>query len=491
MCMIWAEKHSPKDIDEVAGNQDAREEIKRWALDWQRGKVGEPLLIYGPAGNGKTSAAKAIARTMQWEIVEMNAGDLRDKESVERIVGSASTSNTLSGGRKLILIDEVDSIGRNDRGGSPAIVDLMKNAKQPVILTCNELYAKNMASIRGESRKLEFKKVNVSTIRNVLKKIAEKENREIDEQNLEAIAKNSSGDLRSAINDLQANLVGGEDARNRKRNIFETMGAILKTMDYKKARSAGMEADVDRDMLKAWTEENIPLEYEDWGDNAKAFEAMSRADVFDGRILRRQQWGLLRYSGDLSSAGVALAKKETYHKFTKYSYPSKIRTLGANKGERAKRKEICKKIGRVCSCSIKEAQKYLPLVALMGEQNLIGLKNLFGFEEEELAFLIKATEAKVQKILKGEVKEEKPKKEKKAKKSEREKGEGKEEDKKKEAEEKENADSEIEKVTKEIGVPEKEAKETKNKRGTAEQKGKEKEAKEPVKKNNATLDQFF
>ena len=49
---------------------------------------------------------------------------------------------------------------------------------------------------------------------------------------------------------------------------------------------------------------------------------LSKADIFDGRIKRRQYYGLLKYSSVLMTYGVAAAKKEKYKKFTRYRFPS-------------------------------------------------------------------------------------------------------------------------------------------------------------------------
>ena len=97
--MLWTEKHRPRRISEVVGNPTAIDELKRWALDWERGKKGEPLLVWGPPGCGKGATAFALAETMGWDITEMNASDLRNKESVRRVVGHAGVSAGLFGKR--------------------------------------------------------------------------------------------------------------------------------------------------------------------------------------------------------------------------------------------------------------------------------------------------------------------------------------------------------------------------------------------------------
>ncbi|MCX6775618.1 MAG: replication factor C large subunit [Candidatus Micrarchaeota archaeon] len=394
--MLLSDKYHPKNLEEFAGNPEAVEGIKRWAFDWERGKAGRPILIHGSPGVGKSALAYALAGSMKWPIVEMNASDLRDEESVRRIVGEASTSDTLFGGRRLVLIDEVDGLQRSDRGGNKAIVEVVKNATQPVILTANDIWKPALASIRTASTVIPMRKVNSRTIASILKKIAVKEEMKVADEVVIGIANNSSGDLRSAINDLQALGEGSIGSaviigqRDRGKNIFDSVRSVFKATGFAEAREVMRGVD-DRDMFVKWIEENIPLEYEKAGEIGRAFEMLSRADVFDGRIMRRQHWGFMRYSNDLATAGVALAKEEPYHKFVKYQFPRIISALGSSRGERAMRKAVGLKIGRRCHLSSKDAVGiFLPLLSAVCKEsgNAQKVQDYFDFDDEELEYII-------------------------------------------------------------------------------------------------------
>ena len=87
---LFTEKYSPKKLDDVIGNDDGRKEMKTWALEFERNKIQKPLLIYGPPGIGKTSAVRALAREMEWTLVETNASDVRDPESLRKAIGENS-----------------------------------------------------------------------------------------------------------------------------------------------------------------------------------------------------------------------------------------------------------------------------------------------------------------------------------------------------------------------------------------------------------------
>lgn len=391
--MLWAEKHAPKRIEEIVGNGESVEEIRKWALDWKREKNGKPILLCGPPGVGKSALAYALANSMGWEIVEMNASDLRNKDSIERVAGAASSSSTLSGERRLVLIDEVDGLQRNDRGGAAAVLNIIRNARQPVILTANDYWEQSLLTIRTECKKVELRRINFHSVAKVLQRIAEKEGVELDREAAEAIAGEVKGDLRAAINDLQATASGRKKVRmgemyagrrDHEKNVFEAVRIVLKSTSYAEAVEADQGLEVDHDMFKRWIEENIPIEYEKPEDVARAFDALSKADIFDGRIMRRQYWGFLRYSSVLMTAGVALAKEERYKKFSKYGFPSIVRKLSASKKQRSMEKEIGLKVGERCHCSWRRARGYFPLLALLPKEDV---QSYFSLSDEELAFI--------------------------------------------------------------------------------------------------------
>ena len=81
--MDWAEKYRPQHLDEILGNAAAVKQMALWAQTWTSDSA--PLLLIGKPGIGKTSAALALARDMNWEVLELNASDARTKAVIERI----------------------------------------------------------------------------------------------------------------------------------------------------------------------------------------------------------------------------------------------------------------------------------------------------------------------------------------------------------------------------------------------------------------------
>lgn len=382
--MLLPQKYAPNKIEEIAGNDEVKIRVRTWILNALRGIKQKPLLIHGPTGTGKTALAYALKNEFDLELIEMNASELRNKEAVEKVLAQAGGSFSLSGKNKLLLIDDVDALQGKDTGGTGAIVSVLKNSHIPILLTAENIWDKKLTGIKAESQALEFKRISKSSIRKVLVKIAEKEELKINEISLASIIENCSGDLRSAINDLQVGISG---ARDMEKDIFERMKNIFKSLTYKDARDAGA-GDIQHDYLKLWIDENIPLEYEKTEDIAGAYNAFSYADIFDGRIMKRQYWGLLRYSNDLMTAGVALAKKQKYFKFVHYQFPNYLRQMSTSMAKRAILKTIGRKIGEKTHSGWKESLDYMDIIMHILDSN-IQSKDFYQFDDEEAAFIFK------------------------------------------------------------------------------------------------------
>lgn len=414
--MLWTEKYSPQSIQEFAGNSDVAEAMVKWAILWKSGKKQRPVMLCGAPGIGKTTLVYVLAKQMDWDIIETNASNLRDKESINRIVGSASSFNTLSGKTRLVLVDEVDGIQKDDKGGAGAIYQILKTAAQPVILTANDGWSQNIRELRSICTIYDMKKVNSKTIEAIFKKVVEKEGMEYNEEVGSKLAANSEGDLRAALFDMQAIYTGKKSVkiedtnaigeRLREKDIFKAMQLIFKSTEYLKAKSAFDGLDMNFEMLMNWIDENIPNEYEENDDAARAYDRLSKADVYMGRIGVRQSWIFFKFAIDMATAGVALAKKEPYHKFTRYMFPTIIKKLSLSKESRAREKGVCLKLSVKSHISVRDAKWiYLPLLKTIAEKDLESFGKICHFyniaDAEDIAFLLekKVNDKEVEEIV--------------------------------------------------------------------------------------------
>jgi len=383
MYAAWTVKHKPKALSEVVGNEEAIEKLTSWVKSWDKSiPKRRAVFLYGPPGIGKTVSVEALANDLNMELVERNASDYRTEEAVQRFAGLASQYGTLFGKKRLILFDELDGItGREDRGGVGAITSIVKTAQCPIVLIANNAYDPRLGALRFYCLLIEFKKPPAGEVMKHLSRICKSEGIVADEAALKFVAQRSEGDVRSAVNDLQALAQGKsrltyEDVswlayRDRKEAIFNVLRLIFygKTADAAK-RAVDM-ADVDPDMLFEWIYENLPYHLRDKNDLANAMDSLATADLYRGRIRRSQDWTLTRYVIDFMTAGVAMAREKTQPAgFVPLRFPERIRMLSKTRSERQLQREIGLKIKKRCHISANRATKeILPYLRIIFENN--------------------------------------------------------------------------------------------------------------------------
>lgn len=391
--MLYTAKYAPKKLSEVVGNNEKVDYIRQWMLQWLSGKRRKPLLLWGPSGVGKTSVALALSAEFDLDLIEMNASELRNRERVERILGGASLAGSLFGRGKLVLIDDIDVLaGRADYGGAGAISSFLKESPVPAIVTAADIWDKKLSGIRTECEGVELKRIHKATVHGLLERVAKAEKLPIAKEQLDAIAENARGDARAALNDLQGML---PTVRARESDIFEMVRGVLKAESYAAAREA-IRGELDYDFLKLWIDENIPYEYESAKDIAAAYNSLSMADVFDGRI-KKTNWQLMKYSIDLATAGVAIAKEKPYRKFVKYNFPGYLRAMSITVQKRAMLKSIGTKVGRHVHASARDSLEYLPLLRALGPKHAEALMAFYDFSEDEVAYILETSVSRVSK----------------------------------------------------------------------------------------------
>jgi replication factor C large subunit len=371
----WTEKYRPTSLSEVRGNDSARDDFEEWARTWDEHR--KSVVLHGSPGVGKTSAAHALAADLGWEVIELNASDQRTADVIERVAGEAAKSGTLTGGtsgRKLIVLDEADNIhGNADRGGSGAITSLVKEAGQPIVLIANEFYDMSRG-LRNACEEIEFRDVSKRSILPVLRDICRREGIEYEDAALDALAGKNAGDLRSAINDLQAlaeeTAVLTEDdvvtgRRDSTEGIFDFLDAVLKEEDAEGALKLSYDVDETPDDLIHWVEDNVPKDY-DGEELARAYRYLTVADRWLGRVRATQDYSYWRYVTDNVAAGVAAAREGTKGGWTRYGPPSYWRKLGQSRGARDTRDYVARAIAEESGVSMSTARReVIPFLAVM------------------------------------------------------------------------------------------------------------------------------
>jgi len=370
---MFTTKYKPQNLKEFVGQKEAVAVIQNWLKKWKKGKA---LLFHGPPGVGKTVLVEAYCNENKIDLIEMNASDYRSAAQIKEVLGKSTQQQSLFKRGKFFMIDEIDGLaGREDRGGVGEIIKIIKESEYPIILTANNPWNPKLRSLRTHCQLVGFKKIHVFDIEKRLKGISDKENVKAEKEVLRELAKKSSGDLRSAINDLEIISQGKKKLelndvellgpRERETNIFEVLNFIFKTQTAIAAKLAINQSDKDPEEIFWWIENNIVNEYEKPEEIAKAYDALSKADLFRNWISSRQNWTFRSYMIDLMTAGVSVAKKEMYRKFTRYQYPSNLIVLGRSKENRRYVLEILEKLAANFHCSTKKVRsEFIPFIRI-------------------------------------------------------------------------------------------------------------------------------
>jgi replication factor C large subunit len=375
---LWVEKYRPTTIKDVIGNEEA----KALFVEWLENKhhTRKAVLLYGPPGVGKTTLVNAAANEYKFRIIEMNASDTRTEKAVNRIASPASSfagldkfSSDVKG--NMLFMDEVDGIaGNEDRGGVSAIIKIVENAKNPVIMAANDPEIEKLRPLKKVCLLIRFQQVRVPLIITALKRICEQENIKYEFEALEKIALNSRGDVRSAINDLQGLSEEGKTLtvhdtlalglRNKDVSMYDTLKGYFATKNLAEVSGLLSYSNVEYDDLLMAIGDNMPRRYGNIDELAQAYDLLSQADVFRGRV-GTENWHLLKYFFN-SLAQAAAVNPESYKPFEFISPPIKVITLFWTKGKRTLLESICAKIGANCHVSTHEAKTiFVPYLKLM------------------------------------------------------------------------------------------------------------------------------
>lgn len=383
--MTLCEKYKPKTLKEIKGQDLAVQRINSFIKKFPEKKV---LILHGPTGTGKTCLAHALCKETNSEILEINASDLRNREQIEKIIGEASQQKSLFSKTKILLVDEIDGINKDDFGGLPELIKLIEETAFPIIITANNIWDKKFSELRRKSELVQLKDLSYQTIFNIIKGISETEKLNLNDDILKSIAIKARGDARAAINDLQTidNEIKTENIheRDKEDNIFNVLNRIFKAPTDNSTMQLYDTLSMPLDEIFLWLEKNIPLEYK--GEElAKAFYALSKADVFRGRIYRQQHWRFLVYQNLLMSAGVSASKKEIKKGFTIYEKPDRILKIWLINQKTQQKKSIAEKYAKLTHTGKKRALKDFNIIKYIIKNPDITQK--LNLTEQEIEFL--------------------------------------------------------------------------------------------------------
>ena len=401
--LLWVEKYRPKKIEDVVGNEEAKASFTEWLKN--KGHTKKAVLLYGPPGVGKTALVNATAKEVGFTIIEMNASDTRSEKAINEVAKPATSyvaldSFSAESKGNILFLDEVDGISGNaDRGGVSAILKIVENARVPVIMAANDPEISKLRPLKKVCLLVRFQQIRIPLIIALLQKICSLEQVKTEFEALERIAQNSRGDMRSAINDLQSLSEENRtltlqdtvmlNSRNKEISMDETLRGYFAAKSIAEAANLLSRSNIDYDNFLLSVSDNLPRRYTNPYELGTAYDFISQADVFRGRI-GIEHWHLLKYFFNCLSKAASV-NTESYKSFDFISPPIRIITLFWSKGKRTMLEGICGKIGARCHVSHATAKNdFVPYVKeILQKQKTSPLAYWFKFTPEEVDFIVK------------------------------------------------------------------------------------------------------
>ena len=201
--MPWVEKYRPGTLAQIVGQTDALSRLQSYV----KNKNVPNMLFSGPAGVGKTSAAVALSKELYStefgrNFMELNASDARGIDIIRGQIKDFARTLAFSADFKIIFLDESDALTSDAQHA-------LRRTMEKYTKTCRFVLSCNYSSriiepLQSRCVVFRFRPLTAKDVEARLKEIAKKESLELDKKALEAIVYVSMGDMRKAVNILQA-----------------------------------------------------------------------------------------------------------------------------------------------------------------------------------------------------------------------------------------------------------------------------------------------
>lgn len=318
--MMWSEKYRPKNLLEMVGNEEAKESFVKWLGKWIKGT--KPLLFVGPPGIGKTTMAVLGTKQFGYDLISMNASDVRSKQKIQDILNPVLGNSSVLG-KPMIFIDEVDGIhGRSDFGGVDALIDILKESTVPIVLAANSDTSDKMKSIKKVVTTIKLRPLPPRLMRLYVEEILKREGASIPIGNMIKMIIDSRGDIRSILNSAQALSGGFEpqlDKSYESSDVETSVNLFFNAKSSEEAQAILYSLRIDpREKINAFYSSVITTSSLPMNVLCEMLDVLSEADMLYGKIMRKQEWRLLRY---LDGILAKLYKQGTGIKYSKFNLP--------------------------------------------------------------------------------------------------------------------------------------------------------------------------
>ena len=257
-------------------------------------------------------------------------------------------------------LDDWKGSGRSrdlsDRGGLGAIARLVRATRQPLVLTVNDdrVLSRYSAVFRTSVARVRFYPIRDRELAAQLSAIAQRERIDLATGAIDAIVRRSGGDVRAALNDLDAiaplppgplqlSVLG---TRDRTAEFAAFTEHVLSAARYFRSVEVQDRLDATPDDLFPWIEENVPHFAPDAAHRSVGFDRLAAAELSLARARRFRVWGQWSYASELMTGGVGVALRDApIPAVGRAQFPRFLAEMGGSRVARGLRDGIARKAG--------------------------------------------------------------------------------------------------------------------------------------------------
>ena len=215
---LFVEKYRPQDLNEFVGDDTIRLKIQEYL---KTGKL-QNLLLFGPAGTGKTSLAKLIVGQLGADHLYINASDERGIDTIRDKIIPFSSSIGFNG-LKVVILDESDYLTAQAQATLRNVMESF-SASCRFILTCNYL-DRIISPLQSRCMAFGITPPSKKEVGQHLLTICDKEEIKYTKEDLGQVILTHYPDIRKILNTLQGSLKDNQlvlDTKSLKNTDFES-----------------------------------------------------------------------------------------------------------------------------------------------------------------------------------------------------------------------------------------------------------------------------